>query len=113
MLIYHSFEFSEIPVHQSWVLDGFPMTLNQAQLLEEALTGYNRNFIEAERKKTQIPTLAIDPAVSKEISLPSSAFDFVILLDISDNSSLSRIGKLDIFLSFETSKKNHNFLFVL
>ncbi|XP_073933727.1 sperm flagellar protein 2 isoform X1 [Castor canadensis] len=84
---------NEIPVHQSWVLDGFPMTLNQAQLLEEALTGYNRNFIEAERKKTQIPTLAIDPAVFKEISLPSSAFDFVILLDISDNSSLSRIAE--------------------
>ncbi|XP_078221732.1 sperm flagellar protein 2 isoform X9 [Callithrix jacchus] len=83
-----------IPVNQDWILDGFPMTLNQAQLLEEALTGCNRNLIEVERKKTQKSTLAMDPVTSKEVPLPSSAFDFVILLDISDNSSVSRMNDI-------------------
>ncbi|XP_048224096.1 sperm flagellar protein 2-like [Perognathus longimembris pacificus] len=84
---------NEIPMHCGWVLDGFPMTLNQAQLLEEALTGYNRSLIEAEGKKTQIPTLAVDPTTSKEVPPPSSAFDFVLLLDISDTSSLNRLAE--------------------
>lgn len=88
-------------MNQHWILDGFPMTLNQAQLLEEALTGYNRNLTELERKKAQKSTLAIDPATSKEVPLPSPAFDFVVLLDVSDTSSMSRmkdiIGKLDTF----------------
>lgn len=86
---------------QGWVLDGFPMTLNQAKLLEEALTGYNREALELEEKKTQIPTLAVDASTSKEVPLPPSAFDFVMLLDISDNSLLDRMnytmGKLDTF----------------
>nr|XP_008260336.1 sperm flagellar protein 2 isoform X7 [Oryctolagus cuniculus] len=81
-----------IPVNQNWILDGFPMTLNQAQLLEETLTGCNRYLMEAEGKAAQISTLAVDPTTSKEVPLPSSAFDFVILLDISDNSSLSRMN---------------------
>ncbi|XP_054343011.1 sperm flagellar protein 2 isoform X2 [Pongo pygmaeus] len=85
---------NEIPVNQDWILDGFPMTLNQAQLLEEALTGCNRNLTEVERKKAQKSTLAIDPANSKEIPLPSPAFDFVILLDVSDTSSMSRMNDI-------------------
>ncbi|XP_032134860.1 sperm flagellar protein 2 isoform X4 [Sapajus apella] len=96
-----------IPVNQDWILDGFPMTLNQAQLLEEALTGCNRNLIEVKRKKAQKSTLAIDPVTSKEVPLPSSAFDFVILLDISDNSSMSRMN--DIIaeeFSYETAQED-------
>uniref|UniRef100_A0A8C0S5J4 Calponin-homology (CH) domain-containing protein n=1 Tax=Canis lupus familiaris TaxID=9615 RepID=A0A8C0S5J4_CANLF len=83
---------NEVPVDQGWVLDGFPMTLNQAKLLEEALTGYNREALELEEKKTQIPTLAVDASTSKEVPLPPSAFDFVMLLDISDNSLLDRMN---------------------
>ncbi|XP_058420231.1 sperm flagellar protein 2 [Diceros bicornis minor] len=96
---------NEIPVGQGWVLDGFPMTLNQAKLLEEALTGYNRNLIEPEGKKAQISTLAIDPTTSKEVSLPPSAFDFVMLLDISDNSSLNRMN--DVMAEAFSSKTPH------
>ncbi|XP_045421540.1 sperm flagellar protein 2 isoform X2 [Lemur catta] len=83
---------NEIPVDQGWVLDGFPMTLNQAQLLEEALTGHSRNLVEMERKKAQISTLVADPSTSKEVPPPSPAFDFVVLLDISDISLLSRMN---------------------
>ena len=72
-------------MYKGWILDGFPMTLNQAKLLEEALTGYNRNLIELEGKKSRTSTLAVDPTASKEVPLPPSAFDFVMLLDISDN----------------------------
>nr|KAF6442386.1 sperm flagellar 2 [Rousettus aegyptiacus] len=82
---------NEIPVDQGWVLDGFPMTLNQAKLLEEALTGCDRSSIEQEEKKAQISTLAVDPSAAKAVPLPPAVFDFVMLLDISDNSSLSRV----------------------
>uniref|UniRef100_A0A8C4MCC8 Sperm flagellar 2 n=1 Tax=Equus asinus asinus TaxID=83772 RepID=A0A8C4MCC8_EQUAS len=98
-----------IPLDQGWVLDGFPMTLNQAKLLEEALTGYDRNLIELEEKKKQISTLAVDPTASKEVPPPPSAFDFVMLLDISDNSSLDRMN--DIMaeaLSSETPREDIN-----
>ncbi|XP_023567802.1 sperm flagellar protein 2 isoform X2 [Octodon degus] len=85
---------NEIPADQGWILDGFPMTLNQAQLLEEALTGRNRNLIEMEAKKTQASTLAVDPTATKEIPPPSSALDFVLLLDISDTCLLNRMNNI-------------------
>nr|XP_023481544.1 sperm flagellar protein 2 isoform X5 [Equus caballus] len=100
---------NQIALDQGWVLDGFPMTLNQAKLLEEALTGYDRNLIELEEKKKQISTLAVDPTASKEVPPPPSAFDFVMLLDISDNSSLDRMN--DIMaeaLSSETPREDIN-----
>ncbi|XP_057565120.1 sperm flagellar protein 2 [Hippopotamus amphibius kiboko] len=100
---------NQIPIYKGWVLDGFPMTLNQAMLLEEALTGCNRNLIELEGKKSQISTLAIDPTASREVPLPPSAFDFVMLLDISDNSSLNRMNDVmaDAFSS-ETPPEDIN-----
>ncbi|XP_043344812.1 sperm flagellar protein 2 isoform X3 [Cervus canadensis] len=85
---------NQIPIHKGWILDGFPMTLNQAELLEEALTGYNRSLIELQGKKSQTSTLAVDPTASKEVPRPPSAFDFVMLLDISDNSSLNRMNDI-------------------
>ncbi|XP_040118250.1 sperm flagellar protein 2 isoform X1 [Oryx dammah] len=96
---------NQIPMYKGWILDGFPMTLNQAKLLEEALTGYNRNLIELEGKKSQISTLAVDPTASKEVPLPPSAFDFVMLLDISDNSSLNRMN--DIMAEAFSSEAPH------
>nr|AAD56310.1 KPL2 [Rattus norvegicus] len=97
----------KIPVNQSWVLDGFPMTVNQAKLLEEALTGYKRKSLQLKKKKAQMPTLALSPTTSKEVPFLPSAFDFAILLDISDNSSLARIN--DIIakeISHEISHEN-------
>lgn len=89
---------------QGWILDGFPMTLNQAKLLEEALTGCDRSSTELEEKKAQISTLAVDPSAPKAAPPPPAVFDFVMLLDISDNSSLSRVidamGKLDTSFLF-------------
>nr|XP_031299761.1 sperm flagellar protein 2 isoform X1 [Camelus dromedarius] len=100
---------NQIPEYKGWILDGFPMTLNQAKLLEEALTGCNRHLIEMEGKKLQISTLAVDPTTSREVPLPPSAFDFVMLLDISDNFSLNRMN--DIMaeeISSETPHENIN-----
>jgi len=70
------------------------MTVNQAKLLEEALTGYKRKSLQLKKKKAQMPTLALSPTTSKEVPLLPSAFDFAILLDISDNSSLARINDI-------------------
>ncbi|XP_006156392.1 sperm flagellar protein 2 isoform X2 [Tupaia chinensis] len=85
---------NEFPANKGWILDGFPMTLNQAQLLEDALRGYSRNHLEMEAKKAQISTLVVDPTTSKEIPIPPSPFDFVILLDIADTSSLNRLNDI-------------------
>ncbi|XP_006902188.1 PREDICTED: sperm flagellar protein 2 [Elephantulus edwardii] len=83
---------NQVPVGHGWVLDGFPMTLNQAKFLEEALTGYNKEQLELEAKRKQISTLAIDPKVSSEVPVPSPALDFAILLDISDTTALNRLN---------------------
>ncbi|XP_026948480.1 sperm flagellar protein 2-like [Sagmatias obliquidens] len=96
---------NQIPIYKGWILDGFPMTLNQAKLLEEALTGCNRNLIELEGNKSQMSTLAVDPTASREVRLPPSALDFVMLLDISDNSSLNRMN--DIMAEAFSSETPH------
>ncbi|KAM9695098.1 sperm flagellar protein 2-like isoform 1-T1 [Trichechus inunguis] len=85
---------NQVSVDQGWILDGFPMTLNQAKLLEEALTGCSKEQIELEAKRTQISTLAVDPTVSREVPVPPSALDFAMLLDISDSSTLRRINDI-------------------
>ncbi|KAF6127394.1 sperm flagellar 2 [Phyllostomus discolor] len=85
---------NQIPADQGWILDGFPMTLNQARLLDEALTGCNRTLVELERKKAQKQALAVDPTATKEVPLPPTALDFVMLLDISDNVSLDRMNEV-------------------
>ncbi|XP_070267944.1 sperm flagellar protein 2-like isoform X4 [Myotis yumanensis] len=98
---------NQIPVDQGWVLDGFPMTLIQAELLEQALTGCTRNLMELEEKKARMFTLAVDPITAKDVPFSPGVFDFVILLDISDNSSLDRMN--DIMakaFSTETSQED-------
>lgn len=80
-------------MNQGWILDGFPMTLNQARLLEEALTGHSRLF-QQETDKSPASALAVDPTTSKEVTLYPSAFDFVLMLNISDNCALTRMNQV-------------------
>ncbi|CAK6444122.1 unnamed protein product [Pipistrellus nathusii] len=100
---------NQIPVDQGWLLDGFPMTLNQAELLEQALTGCTRNLMELEERKARIFTLAVDPITAKDMPLSPAIFDFVMLLDISNNFSLDHMN--DIMaktFSTETSPEDVN-----
>uniref|UniRef100_A0A8D0DWI6 Sperm flagellar 2 n=1 Tax=Salvator merianae TaxID=96440 RepID=A0A8D0DWI6_SALMN len=83
---------SRLPPESGWILDGFPMTLNQATLLEKALTGRDPDQTEATAKKFKKLTLVVDPAASKEAPVHPSALDFAILLEVSDSAVLDRIA---------------------
>ncbi|XP_051845714.1 sperm flagellar protein 2 isoform X7 [Antechinus flavipes] len=92
---------NQVPVEKGWILDGFPMTLNQAKLLEEALTGCNPDQQEQEGKNYK-STLASDPTAPKDPSSPPPALDFAMLLDITDTMVLKRVVG-EKRTSFETS----------
>ncbi|XP_074138791.1 sperm flagellar protein 2 isoform X12 [Sminthopsis crassicaudata] len=81
---------NQVPVEKGWILDGFPMTLNQAKLLEEALTGCNPDQQDREGKNYK-STLAFDPTAPKDPSSPPPALDFAMLLDITDTMVLKRV----------------------
>ncbi|XP_077318994.1 sperm flagellar protein 2 isoform X1 [Lithobates pipiens] len=80
---------NKIPANSGWVIDGFPATLNQAKLVEKALTGFDPDKM-ATRNKKKTSTLVKDPAGPQDPPPPSPAFDFVALIDISDNVVLQR-----------------------
>uniref|UniRef100_F7AB98 Sperm flagellar 2 n=1 Tax=Monodelphis domestica TaxID=13616 RepID=F7AB98_MONDO len=82
---------NEISSDKGWILDGFPMTINQAKLLEEALTGFNTDQPEHEIKAHKKSTLVFDPSAPKDPPPPPPAFDFVMLLDITDTLVLNRV----------------------
>ncbi|XP_043095076.1 LOW QUALITY PROTEIN: sperm flagellar protein 2-like [Puntigrus tetrazona] len=75
-----------IPADSGWILDGFPVDISQAQMLEKALNGTEpdqadtiTHSISAKHKNTP-----------KDSPLPCSALDVVVLLDISDEQVLER-----------------------
>ncbi|XP_044537375.1 sperm flagellar protein 2 [Gracilinanus agilis] len=82
---------NQISSEKGWILDGFPMTINQAKLLEEALTGFNADQPEHDTKTHRKSTLVFDPSAPKELPPPPPAFDFVMLLDITDTLVLNRV----------------------
>lgn len=70
-------------------MDGFPATVNQAKLLEKALSGYDANAKPAKAKQKQ-SRLAPDPNPPKEPPPPVSGIDMVFLFDVPDDLALRR-----------------------
>uniref|UniRef100_A0A8C8VQB0 Sperm flagellar 2 n=1 Tax=Pelusios castaneus TaxID=367368 RepID=A0A8C8VQB0_9SAUR len=83
-----------IPQQKGWIMDGFPMTINQAKLLEKALRGRDPDKAETKDKMSKKPSLVTAPAAPKDPPLSPPAFDFALLLDISDTTVLKRMAGL-------------------
>ncbi|XP_050965216.1 sperm flagellar protein 2 isoform X2 [Labeo rohita] len=75
-----------IPADSGWILDGFPLDISQAQMLEKALNGTEPDQAET---KTQ-SNLATDKNTPKDPPPPPAALDLVVLLDLSDEQVLER-----------------------
>ncbi|NXA94808.1 SPEF2 protein, partial [Melanocharis versteri] len=81
----------QIPPEKGWIVEGFPMTINQAKLFEKSYTGID---IEAKDPISEKLSLAIDPRVPNEPPPTPPAFDVSILLDISDSLVLKRAANV-------------------
>ncbi|KAG1928841.1 sperm flagellar protein [Pimephales promelas] len=80
-----------IPADSGWILDGFPVDISQAQMLEKALNGTEPDETET---KTQ-SSLSTDKNTPKDPSPPSPALDVVVMLDVSDEQVLQRAVSQD------------------
>ncbi|NXT21815.1 SPEF2 protein, partial [Syrrhaptes paradoxus] len=97
---------NQIPPEKGWIVDGFPMTINQAKLFEKAYTGIDPEAKDANPGKISLVT---DPRVPNKPSVTSSAFDVSILLDISDTAVLKRVANLKYkSKSSQTEQENNN-----
>ncbi|CAK6950682.1 sperm flagellar protein 2 [Scomber scombrus] len=98
----------QIPAGSGWVLDGFPMNITQACLLEKALGGSVDVGSEVVNSRTD---LAIDPNPPPPPPPPAPALDVVVLLDISDECVARRaINQTDTDTAATTSTENNMFL---
>ncbi|XP_059500967.1 sperm flagellar protein 2 isoform X2 [Stegostoma tigrinum] len=86
-----------LPMDCGWILDGFPVTVHQAKLLEKWLTGVDPDKAEKKTKKSNT-SLAFDPRAPKDPPPPQPALDIAILLDVSDNTILARHSESTISL---------------
>ncbi|NXB23769.1 SPEF2 protein, partial [Rhagologus leucostigma] len=82
---------TRIPPEKGWIVEGFPMTINQAKLFEKSYTGID---VEAKDPISEKMSLAIDPRVPKMPPPASPAFDVSILLDLSDSVVLERAANV-------------------
>ncbi|XP_063816860.1 sperm flagellar protein 2 isoform X2 [Pseudophryne corroboree] len=83
-----------VPANTGWIMDGFPATLNQAKLLEKALTGADSEKMAARSKKSKTSHLLRDSGAPQDPPPQSPAFDFAVLIDVSDNVVLQRAAGL-------------------
>ncbi|MGH0150273.1 UNVERIFIED_CONTAM: hypothetical protein FKN15_055511 [Acipenser sinensis] len=82
---------SRLPAESGWGLDGFPVNLNQAKLLEKALSGIDPDkAISKKMKKRKTSVLTTDPTAPKEPPSPPPVLDLAVLFDVSDNMVLRR-----------------------
>lgn len=107
-----SFTFSHTPPEKGWILDGFPMTINQARLFEKACTGIDSDEAEAKYVNCGKLSLVTNPRTPNEPPVALPAFDVSVLLDISDTTVLKRLASLKRkFLStFKRSQMTSTFL---
>ncbi|CAM4546278.1 unnamed protein product [Leuciscus chuanchicus] len=82
----------DIPADSGWILDGFPVDISQAHMLEKAL-----NVTEPDETETKTQSsLSTDKNTPKDPSPPSPALDVVVLLDVSDEQVLERTAHQDV-----------------
>ncbi|XP_026721433.1 sperm flagellar protein 2-like [Athene cunicularia] len=98
---------NKIPAEKGWIVDGFPMTINQAKLFEKAYTGIDPEAKDANPGKLSLVT---DPRAPNKSPVTSPAFDISVLLDISDTVVLKRVANLktDKSKSSQTEQENNN-----
>ncbi|XP_071436825.1 sperm flagellar protein 2 [Pithys albifrons albifrons] len=96
---------NQIPPEKGWIVEGFPMTINQAKLFDKAYTG---NDPEAKDLISEKLSLALDPRTSKKPPVTSPAFDVSVLLDISDPVVLKRAADLKYKAQTEEQKRSKN-----
>uniref|UniRef100_A0A3Q3KET1 Calponin-homology (CH) domain-containing protein n=1 Tax=Monopterus albus TaxID=43700 RepID=A0A3Q3KET1_MONAL len=77
---------SIVPAHSGWVLDGFPVNITQAYLLEKALGG----SVDVEYGVESRTNLAADPNPPKRPPPPVPVLDLALLLDIPPESVVKR-----------------------
>ncbi|KAM9167867.1 sperm flagellar protein 2 [Mergus octosetaceus] len=85
---------NQTPPEMGWILDGFPMTINQAKLFEKAYTGVDPDEAEAEDMNPGKLSLVTDPRAPNKPPVSLPAFDVSVLLDISDMTVLKRMASL-------------------
>uniref|UniRef100_A0A8C2T707 Sperm flagellar 2 n=1 Tax=Coturnix japonica TaxID=93934 RepID=A0A8C2T707_COTJA len=82
---------NQTPPEKGWILDGFPMTINQARLFEKAYTGIDPDETEAECVNSR-KLLLVEPSTPQKPLVALPAFDVSVLLDISDTTALKRVA---------------------
>ncbi|KAM6965443.1 sperm flagellar protein 2 [Aplochiton taeniatus] len=74
-----------------WILDGFPVDVTQARMLEKALSGSTDPG--DKNRRNQRANLAVDINAPKERPPPVRMLDLALLLDVSDDIVLERAAK--------------------
>ncbi|XP_015195926.2 sperm flagellar protein 2 isoform X2 [Lepisosteus oculatus] len=82
-----------VPAETGWILDGFPVDINQAKLLEKALSGTDPDKAGSKKSKAKSSSIVVDPNAAKEPPRPSPALDLALLLEVSDDLVLDRAAK--------------------
>ncbi|XP_014809464.1 PREDICTED: sperm flagellar protein 2 [Calidris pugnax] len=97
---------NQTPPEKGWIVDGFPMTINQAKLFEKAYTGIDPEEEDGNLGKLSLVT---DPRAPNKTPVTLPAFDVSVLLDISDTVALKRVANLksDKSVSSETKQENN------
>ncbi|XP_062398924.1 sperm flagellar protein 2 isoform X2 [Sardina pilchardus] len=90
-----------VPAGCGWILDGFPVDVAQAKLLEKALSGSDPDKPSAKSSKA---TLAVDKNVPQEAPPSPRALDLVVLLEVADDVVLDRAAKQAIVKEQSTAQ---------